>query len=434
MKIFNTQDQDFLQNFEELLLRGQMDIDSVLPKVMTMLDEVKKEGIDAICNQIDRFDGWSPKNLSDLVISKEECRVAYDGLDQATRSALHQAYERIYTFHSKQKLKTWIDFEDNGTILGQKVTPMQRAGLYIPGGKAAYPSSLLMNAIPALVAGVKEIIVCSPTPLNKPNPLLLAAAHLCNIHTFYKVGGVGAIGLMAYGTPEVPKVDIITGPGNIYVAVAKKMVFGEVMVDMIAGPSEILVIADEKSNAHYVACDLLSQAEHDELASSILLTTSHHLAQEVKKEIFEILPRLGRQKIAQASIENRGVIIVCKNMQECIDLSNKIAPEHLELMIENPFAYLSSIQNCGAIFLGPYTPEAIGDYIAGPNHTLPTGGGAHFFSPLSVDHFMKKSSIISMSALGFKEVAKNCEILAEVEGLGAHKDCVQTRMKDLEKI
>ncbi len=324
--------------------------------------------------------------------------------------------------------KSWLDFENNGTVLGQKVTPVDRAGLYIPGGKAAYPSSLLMNAIPAIVAGVKEIVVCTPAPNNELNPLLLAAMHLCGIKKAYKVGGASAIAAMAYGTQSIPKVDVITGPGNIFVATAKKLVFGEVNIDMIAGPSEIGVLADESANPHHLAIDLLSQAEHDEMASSILITPSLEIAEKTRTEVYAWLEKLDRKAIAEVSIKERGAIIVTSTMDEAVDLMNQIAPEHLEVVTSHPFDLLPKIRHAGAIFMGSYTPEPIGDYIAGPNHTLPTGGTAKFYSPLGVENFLKRSSIISMSKQGIDEIGEACALLAHTEGLGAHEASVRVRL------
>jgi histidinol dehydrogenase len=355
-------------------------------------------------------------------------KTAYMMLDDKIRDSLHVAYERIKSFHQKQLPKSWMDYEENGNILGQKVTPIQKAGLYIPGGKAAYPSSLLMNAIPAQVAGVEEIIVCTPTPDNEPNELLLAACYLCNIKKVYKVGGASAVGAMAYGTQTIPKVDVITGPGNIFVATAKKMVFGEVNIDMIAGPSEIGIIADDSANCKYLAIDLLSQAEHDEMASSILITTDENIAKQTSNEVDNYLTKLSRNEIAKISIEQRGAIIVVPTLDKAIELMNEIAPEHLEVVTKNPFELLPKIKNAGAIFLGENTPEPIGDYIAGPNHTLPTGGTAKFYSPLGVENFMKKSSIISFSKQGIKDVGNACAILANTEGLTAHEESVRIRL------
>lgn len=428
--ILNEQQEDFKTHFDNLLKRGEMDICEVQGRVLNLLKAIKERGLEAVLEQVSNFDGWNPKSLEELTISKDSMKQAYDSLNQDLKAALECAYERIFAFHQKQKPKTWLDFEKNGTILGQKVTPMKRAGLYIPGGKAAYPSSLLMNAIPALVAGVDEIVVCTPTPHNQPNALLLAAMHLCGITQAYKIGGASAIGTMAYGISGIPKVDIITGPGNIYVATAKKLVFGDVHIDMVAGPSEIGILADSKANADYIAWDLLSQAEHDEMASSILITTDENLAKKVSGKIDEFLVTLPRREIATQSICNRGVLIVTQSMQKAISLMNEIAPEHLEILVQNPLDILPHIQNAGAIFIGENTPEPIGDYIAGPNHTLPTGGSAKFFSPLSTEHFVKKSSILSFSQQAIGELGEKCGILAHTEGLDAHKNSVLIRLKE----
>jgi histidinol dehydrogenase len=372
--------------------------------------------------------GRAPKNDKELFIDTKDMETAYDSLDNELKESLHLAYDRIKTYHEKQLPKSWLDFEDNGTILGQKVTAVHRAGLYIPGGKAAYPSSLLMNAIPAIVAGVDEIVVCTPTPNNEPNELLLAACHLCGIKTVMKVGGASAVAAMAYGTKSLKKVDVITGPGNIFVATAKKLVFGEVNIDMIAGPSEIGILADETAKPNYLAIDLLSQAEHDEMASSILITTSEDIAKQTSIEVENYLQTLSRNEIAKKSIKDRGCIIITKSMDEAIELMNEIAPEHLEVMTESPFELLPAIKHAGAIFLGQNTPEPIGDYIAGPNHTLPTGGTAKFYSPLNVEDFMKKSSIISFSQNAINEIGKECALLADTEGLTAHAESVRVRL------
>jgi histidinol dehydrogenase len=428
MQFIQTDDSNFQAIFDELLGRGKMDIDSVTAIVQGLIDEIKSGGDRALISHIKKFDRWEPRGVDDLCIDPSDMKNAYDKIDSALKDALHLAYDRIYAYHQKQMPKSWIDFEQNGTVLGQKVTPMDSAGLYIPGGKAAYPSSLLMNAIPAIVAGVEQIIVCTPTPQDEINELLLAAMHLCGIKKAYKVGGASAIGAMAFGTQSVPKVDVITGPGNIFVATAKKLAYGEVNIDMIAGPSEIGVIADEGADPYYLAYDLLSQAEHDEMASSILITTSKSVAQKTKEEIYKILPTLSREEIARQSIEERGAIIVANSIDEATRLMNQIAPEHLELMVANPFDLLPKIKHAGAIFMGKYTPEPIGDYIAGPNHTLPTGGTAKFYSPLSVECFLKKSSIISMSKEGIDEIGEACAILANCEGLTAHEMSVRVRL------
>jgi len=431
VKIFNTKDSSFQKEFDELLQRGKMDIDGVSSTVKTLLDEIKESGNSALKEHISKFDRWTPTEDSDLEVSIGDMKRAYDNIDSKLRDALHLAYDRIESYHQKLMPKSWFDFEKNGNMLGQKVTPVDRAGLYIPGGKAAYPSSLLMNAIPAIVAGVEEIVVCTPAPDNELNELLLSACHLCGVKRVFKVGGASAIGAMAYGTETIPKVDVITGPGNIFVATAKKLVYGEVNIDMIAGPSEIGILADSSAREDYLAIDLLSQAEHDEMASSILITTDSSLATRVETKIEEFLSKLSREDIARKSIEDRGAIIVTDTIDRAVSLMNEIAPEHLEVVTKNPMDLLSKIKHAGAIFLGEYTPEPIGDYIAGPNHTLPTGGTAKFYSPLSVDNFLKKSSIISMSQQGLNEIGEECAMIANVEGLTAHEESVRIRLNFL---
>jgi histidinol dehydrogenase len=430
VKVFYSSDDNFEANFDELLQRGKMDIEGVTSIVSGLLKEIQTEGNSAVKSQIAKFDRWEPANDEALLVSTEEMAKAYDAIDTELRDALHLAYDRIESYHQKLMPKTWMDKEANGTVLGQKVTAVDRAGLYIPGGKAAYPSSLLMNVIPAQVAGVEEIVVCTPTPDDEINELLLAACHLCKVTQVFKVGGASAIGAMAYGTETIPKVDVITGPGNIFVATAKKLVYGEVNIDMIAGPSEIGILADESAREDYIAIDLLSQAEHDEMASSILITTDEELANKVSDKVEEFLGTLSREEIARKSIEERGAIIVTKDMDEAIDLMNEIAPEHLEVITEDPMSLLDSIKHAGAIFLGENTPEPIGDYVAGPNHTLPTGGTAKFYSPLSVEHFLKKSSIISMSKQGMQEIGGACAMIANTEGLTAHEESVRIRLRD----
>jgi histidinol dehydrogenase len=430
MKIFYSGDDTFEANFDELLERGKMDIEGVTSIVSGLLKEIQTEGNKAVKSQIAKFDRWEPESDDALLVSTDDMAKAYDNIDPVLRDALHLAYDRIESYHQKLMPKTWMDKEANGTILGQKVTAVDRAGLYIPGGKAAYPSSLLMNVIPAQVAGVEEIVVCTPAPENELNELLLAACHLCKVTQVFKVGGASAIGAMAYGTETIPKVDVITGPGNIFVATAKKLVYGEVNIDMIAGPSEIGILADETAREDYLAIDLLSQAEHDEMASSILITTDGELANRVSDKVEEFLSTLSREEIARKSIEERGAIIVTSTMDEAIALMNEIAPEHLEVITKDPMSLLDSIKHAGAIFLGENTPEPIGDYVAGPNHTLPTGGTAKFYSPLSVENFLKKSSIISMSMDGMREIGEACALIANTEGLTAHEESVRIRLRD----
>ncbi|BDY13785.1 histidinol dehydrogenase [Hydrogenimonas cancrithermarum] len=429
MLLIKTTDKNFKESFEELLGRGAMDMEHVASIVGTIIKEIRNEGNEALKRHIAKFDRWEVRFDEDLMVDPVDMKKAYDALDTDLREALHLAYERIKNYHEKQMPKSWIDFDKAGNTLGQKVTPVDRAGLYIPGGKAAYPSSLLMNAIPAIVAGVDEIVVTTPTPDNEINHLLLAAAHLCGIEKMFKVGGASAIAAMAYGTETIPKVDVITGPGNIFVATAKKLVYGDVNIDMIAGPSEIGILADTSAIPEYLAIDLLSQAEHDEMASSILITPSLEQAEAVREVLYMELSKLEREMIARKSIEERGAIIVTETMDEAIELMNKIAPEHLEVMTANPFELLPKIRHAGAIFLGAFTPEPIGDYMAGPNHTLPTGGTAKFYSPLNVENFLKKSSIIAMSEDGINEIGEACALLAKTEGLTAHEKSVRIRLK-----
>ncbi|RXJ85985.1 histidinol dehydrogenase [Arcobacter cloacae] len=430
MKIINTKDTNFNEEFENIQARAKSDIKGVSSIVMNIIDEIVTDGNEALKRHISKFDKWEVGSDENLLISLDDMKKAYENIDDNLKKSLHMAYDRIKAYHEKQLPKSWLDFEENGTILGQKVTAVDRAGLYIPGGKAAYPSSLLMNAIPAIVAGVKEIVVCTPTPNNEVNELLLAACHLCKVSKVFKVGGASAIAAMAYGTKTIPKVDVITGPGNIFVATAKKLVFGEVNIDMIAGPSEIGILADETAKPHYLAIDLLSQAEHDEMASSIMITTCDEVATLTSNEVEEYLKNLSREEIARKSIEERGAIIVASSMEEAIKLMNEIAPEHLEVMTKNPFELLPYIKHAGAIFLGENTPEPIGDYIAGPNHTLPTGSTAKFYSPLNVENFMKKSSIISFSKNAINELGEACAILADTEGLTAHAKSVRVRLEN----
>lgn len=426
MKILYSNEANFKDEFRALVDRSNIDMQSVMPIVNGIINDIKERGDVALNEQIAKFDKWEVNG--NLAITNGEMKAAYDNLDDKLRNALKLAYERIKAYHEKQVEKSWIDFEPSGAILGQKVTPVDRAGLYIPGGKAAYPSSLIMNAVPAIVAGVKEIVVCTPAVGGEVNSLLLAAMHLLGIKTAYKVGGASAVAAMAYGTQTIKKVDVITGPGNIFVATAKKMVYGDVNIDMIAGPSEIGVIADESANPTHIAIDLLSQAEHDEIASSFLIAFSAEFANKVNDEIQRLLPNLKRYEIAKASIDNKAAIIVARDIDECIELMNALAVEHLEIATDNAYEYLPRIKHAGAIFLGHYTPEAIGDYLAGPNHTLPTGGSARFFSPLSVSNFVKKSSIISMNKRAIDEIGSACMALADAEGLEAHKLSVEFRM------
>ncbi|MDA3061611.1 MULTISPECIES: histidinol dehydrogenase [unclassified Campylobacter] len=428
MKILKSTDSNFAQEFEALVNRGNMDMQKVMPIVSGIIDDIKARGDEALNEQIAKFDKWEVKG--NLAISQDEMKKAFDELSDELKIALKVAYDRIYAYHEKQLEKSWIDFGTHGEILGQKITPVDRAGLYIPGGKAAYPSSLLMNAVPAIVAGVADITVCTPAVGGVVNSLLLAAMHVLGIKKAYKVGGASAVAAMAYGTETIEKVDVITGPGNIFVATAKKLVFGDVNIDMIAGPSEVGVLADASASAYHTAVDLLSQAEHDEIASSILVSADEKFALAVKDEIYKILPTLERESIARKSIDDKGAIIIARDFDEAIDLMNDLAVEHLEIAMDNAYDYLARIKHAGAIFLGHYTPEAMGDYLAGPNHTLPTGGSARFFSPLGVYHFIKRSSIIALNKGAIDALGEACMALAQAEGLTAHKKSVEIRYKN----
>ena len=427
MKILKSNEADFKAEFKKLVNRSDMDMKSVMPIVTGIIDDIKSRGDEALNEQIAKFDKWEVQG--NLAITQDEMKKAFDELSNELKNALQVAYDRIFAYHEKQLEKSWIEFGKYGEMLGQKITPVDRAGLYVPGGKAAYPSSLLMNAIPAIVAGVSDITVCTPAVGGAVNSLLLAAMHVLKIKKAYKVGGASAVAAMAYGTETIEKVDVITGPGNIFVATAKKLVFGDVNIDMIAGPSEVGVLADGSADAYHTAVDLLSQAEHDEIASSIMVTDDEKFAIAVKDEIYKILPTLERESIARKSIDDKAAIIIAKDFDEAIDLMNDLAVEHLEIATDNAYEILPRIKHAGAIFLGHYTPEALGDYLAGPNHTLPTGGSARFFSPLGVYHFIKRSSIIAMNKRSIDELGKACMALAEAEGLTAHKKSVEIRYK-----
>jgi len=394
-------------------------------RVRKILDDVMKHGDRAVLKYTKAFDFTGTNRLT---ISPREISQQADRADEKVIKALKISSKRIKAFHERQREKSW-SFSQEGAFLGQIIRPIERVGVYIPGGKASYPSSVLMNVIPAQVAGVKEIALCVPAPKGEMNPYVMAAIQLLGVKEVYRIGGAQAIGAMAYGTKTIRKVDKIVGPGNIYVATAKKMVFGTVDIDMIAGPSEILIIADNSANPVFAAADLLSQAEHDELASSILITDSLKFAAAVQKEMVKQLARLKREEIARKSIETYGAIMITRDLQEAAEIANRIAPEHLEIMIKKPKRILPLIQNAGAIFLGEWTPEALGDYAAGPNHTLPTGGTARFSSPLGVYDFIKRSSILSFSKKGFITLAEAVKTIADAEGLEAHGNTIRLRQK-----
>jgi len=400
----------------------------VVNTVEEIINTIRSKGDKALIDYSIKFDGVKAKSMADLMISQEELEKSFNGLSDKQKNALSVAAERIKSYHLKQNQQTWSYTDKDGTKLGQKITPLDRVGLYVPGGKASYPSSVLMNAIPAKVAGVGELIMVVPTPNGKTNQLVLAAAYISGVDMVITVGGAQAIAALAYGTESVPKVDKIVGPGNIYVATAKRAVFGQVGIDMIAGPSEILIVCDGNTDPDWIAMDLFSQAEHDEEAQSILLCPDKAFIDEVEKSIERLLPSMDRKDIIKTALKNRGALIHTKDMDEAIAISNRIAPEHLELSVENPEALLDSIKHAGAIFMGKYTCEALGDYCAGPNHVLPTSGTARFSSPLGVYDFQKKSSLIMASRESANTLGKIAATLADGEGLQAHAKSAEYRV------
>ena len=414
---------------ENLLKRSPNSYGKYEASVAAILADVKEKKDEALFEYTKRFDG-ADIDASNIVVTKEEIEEAYSLVDEELVNVIRKALVNIRDYHSKQKQYSWFDSTPNGTILGQKVTPLARVGVYVPGGKAAYPSSVLMNIIPAKVAGVSEIIMTTPPGKDgKVNPGTLVAANEAGVDVIYKVGGAQAIGAMAYGTQSIKKVDKIVGPGNIYVALAKKAVYGHVSIDSIAGPSEILVIADETANPRYVAADLLSQAEHDEMASAILITTSSELADKVSAEIDGFVVELSRSEIINKSLDNYGYILIAKDIDEAVETANEIASEHLEIVTKDPFTVMTKIRNAGAIFLGEYSSEPLGDYFAGPNHVLPTNGTAKFFSPLGVDDFIKKSSIISYSREALEPIHEDIIKFANAERLTAHANSIKVRFE-----
>ena len=412
---------------EDLLKRSPNQYTQYESRVLEILEHVKNEKDQAVFDYTKQFDG-ADITADTITVTKEEIAQAYDLVDESLVQIIRKAKENIRIYHEKQKQYSWFDSKPDGTMLGQKVTALQRVGVYVPGGKAVYPSSVLMNVIPAKVAGVEEIVMVTPPGKDgKINPNTLVAANEAGVDVIYKVGGAQAIAALAYGTDSIPKVDKIVGPGNIYVALAKKAVYGHVSID--SGPSEILVIADETANPRYVAADLLSQAEHDELASAILVTTSETLAKEVSKQVEVFVEELSRTEIMKKSLENYGYILVADTMEEVIDIANEIASEHLEIMTANPYDVMMRVRNAGAIFIGEYSSEPLGDYFAGPNHVLPTNGTAKFFSPLGVDDFIKKSSIIAYSKEALEAIHSDIEQFAEAEKLTAHANSIKVRFE-----
>lgn len=418
--------KDILSN---LLKRSPNSYGEYEGRVSTIIDDIKSRRDEAVFEYTKKFDGYE-LNADNIIVTEDEIKAAYEEIDAGLVEIIRKALVNIRNYHAKQKRNSWFDATPDGTILGQKITPLARVGVYVPGGKAAYPSSVLMNVVPAKVAGVDEIIMC--TPPGKDGKIYcgtLVAAKEAGVDVIYKVGGAQAIAAMAYGTESVPKVDKIVGPGNIYVALAKKAVYGQVGIDSIAGPSEIMVLADESANPRFVAADLLSQAEHDELASAILVTTSRELAEKVSEETEGFLRELSRRQIIEKSLENYGYILLAKDMDEAVAVVNEIASEHLELVTKDPFQTMTKIRNAGAIFLGEYSSEPLGDYFAGPNHVLPTNGTAKFFSPLEVDDFIKKSSIISYSREALGAIHTDIEKFAQAEGLTAHANSIKVRFE-----
>lgn len=418
---------------EEILIAQLKERSGEVDKKVTLavteiLENVKMNGDKAVYEYTVKFDGKAPEKAE---ISKEEIDKAIEKCDPFFVKSLEDAAENIRDFHARQKQQSWLNTKENGVIMGQRVRGLSRVGLYVPGGTAAYPSSVLMNAIPAKIAGVKELIMVTPPSKDgTPNPDILAAAKIAGVDRVFLMGGAQAVASLAYGTETVPKVDKIVGPGNIFVATAKKLLYGTVDIDMVAGPSEILIVADETANPKFLAADLMSQAEHDVLASAILITTSARIAEETKKELARQSAALSRKDIIEKSLKDYSAIIICDSMDEAVDFANRLAPEHLEMCVENPMEYIGRMDNAGSVFLGNYSPEPLGDYFAGPNHVLPTSGTARFFSPLSVDSFIKKSSFIYYTEDALYECKDKVVSLAETEGLTAHANSIKVRFED----
>ena len=427
-------DQNTKKNLlEDLLKRSPNSYGQYESRVREILDDIKERRDEALFDYTERFDGFRT-DADTIRVTEEEIREAYELVDDSLVGIIRKSLKNIESYHAKQMQYSWFDSKPDGTILGQKVTALHRVGVYVPGGKAAYPSSVLMNVMPAKVAGVDEIVMTTPPGKDgKVTPTTLVAAKEAGVDVIYKAGGAQAIGALAYGTESIPKVDKIVGPGNIYVALAKKAVYGHVSIDSIAGPSEILVLADETANPRYVAADLLSQAEHDELASAILVTTSMELAEKVSDWTDTFIKELSRGEIIRKSLDNYGHILVAETLDDAIEAANEIASEHLEIVTANPFEVMTKIRNAGAIFLGEYSSEPLGDYFAGPNHVLPTNGTAKFFSPLGVDDFIKKSSIIYYSKDALRKAHRDIEAFAQSEQLTAHANSIRVRFEDEEE-
>lgn len=426
----NFQQADFWPKLSELLAWEGVSDAAITDTVRSILADVKQRGDQAVVEYSQKFDRVKATVMADLEIPLSRAAAALESIPKAQRQALEKAAERVRQYHEHQKQDSWHYVEDDGTVLGQQVTPLDRAGLYVPGGKAAYPSSVLMNAIPAKVAGVQELIMVVPTPDDEVNDLVLAAAAIAGVDRIFAIGGAQAVAALAYGTETIPQVDKIVGPGNIFVATAKGMVFGTVGIDMIAGPSEILVICDGKTDPDWIAMDLFSQAEHDEDAQSILISPDADFLQKVKASIARLLPTMERQKIIETSLINRGAIILVDDMQQAVEVCNYIAPEHLELSVDEPMEMAKQIRHAGAIFMGRYTPEALGDYCAGPNHVLPTSRTARFSSPLGVYDFQKRSSLIQVSPQGAQSLGQIASVLARGESLTAHARSAEYRLQE----
>ena len=417
---FSTQDRDFDSKLNSLIAWESASNEEVVRSVEKIINDVKVNGDASVLDYTNQFDSLKAESISELIVSKERLKESFDNLAIEQKNALLTAAERIKSYHQNQVQESWSYLEDDGSMLGQKITPLERAGLYVPGGKAAYPSSVLMNSIPAKVAGVEDLIMVVPTPNGVINELVLAAAHVAEVDLVFTIGGAQAIAALAYGTESIPKVDKIVGPGNIYVATAKRQVFGQVGIDMIAGPSEILIICDGRTNPDWVAMDLFSQAEHDEDAQAILLCPDEDFIKEVEMSISKLLPTMEREQIIKTSLKNRGALILTQDIDDAVKISNRIAPEHLELSVEDPESILDDIKHAGAIFMGKYSSEALGDYCAGTNHVLPTSSTARFSSPLGVYDFTKRSSIVMASKEGAKKLGETASVLAFGEGLQAH--------------
>jgi len=425
----NAADADFARHLDHLLSWESVSDDGVNERVLEIIKAVRERGDAAVVELTQRFDALEVASMADLILPRARLEQALERITPGQREALEIAAERVRSYHERQKQDSWTYTEADGTVLGQKVTPLDRAGLYVPGGKASYPSSVLMNAIPAKVAGVPEVVMVVPTPRGEVNELVLAAACIAGVDRVFTIGGAQAVAALAYGTESVPPVDKIVGPGNIYVATAKRHVFGKVGIDMIAGPSEILVVCDGQTDPDWIAMDLFSQAEHDEDAQSILVSPDAAFLDRVAESIARLLPTLERADIARTSIEGRGALIQVADMEQAIEVANRIAPEHLELSVAEPEQWLPQIRHAGAIFMGRYTAEALGDYCAGPNHVLPTSGTARFSSPLGVYDFQKRSSIINCSAAGASALGKVASVLARGESLTAHARSAEYRIK-----